>query len=42
MTGSGEDTGVVWNFKPISFKSDSDTFKVVDDNGVEDSVVFSR
>lgn len=42
MTGSGEDTGVVWNFKPISFQSDSDTFKVIGDNGVEDSVVFSR
>ena len=39
---SGEDTGVIWTFPGISLKKDSDTFRVVANNGVKDEVTFSR
>lgn len=31
-------TGVVWTFKPVSFKTSSDKFKVVSDTGASDEV----
>jgi hypothetical protein len=40
MNSSGEETGVIWKFKPVSFQTPKDTFKVVSDNGTEDSVTF--
>ncbi len=40
LNGSGEKTGVIWNFKPISFTSQKDSFKVVSDNGTADEVEF--
>lgn len=38
MRGSGESTGVIWNFRPISFKTDCDTFCVVAQDGTRDTV----
>lgn len=40
--GSEESTGVIWTFPSVRLKTDCDTFKVVSDNGVEDSWVLSR
>lgn len=39
---SEEDTGVIWTFKGLSMKKDSDTFKVVANNGTKDEVTFWR
>jgi beta-galactosidase len=39
---SGEDTGVIWTFEGIRLNKDSDTFRVVANNGVKDEVTFSR
>ncbi|MBR1927996.1 MAG: hypothetical protein IJ840_09675 [Bacteroidales bacterium] len=41
-TTSGEDTGVIWTFPGIRMKKDSDTFRVVANNGVRDEVTWSR
>ena len=38
---SEEDTGVIWTFRGLTLKKDSDTFKVVGGNGVTDEVTFS-
>ncbi len=42
MNGSGEESGVVWNFKPLYFQTDKDTFKVVSNDGSEDSVILVK
>ncbi len=42
LNGSGEETGVIWNFKPVNFEGSNDTFKVVADNSVSDEVVFQQ
>lgn len=39
---SGEDTGVIWTFTGLRMKKDSDTFKVVANNGTKDEVTYSR
>ena len=39
---SGEETGVIWTFPGIRLKKDSDTFRVVANNGVKEEVTFSR
>ena len=39
---SGEDTGVIWTFPGIRLKKDSDTFRVVANNGTKDEVTWSR
>ena len=39
---SEEDTGVIWTFPGLRLKKDSDTFKVVANNGAKDEVTFSR
>ena len=39
---SEEDTGVIWTFPGIRLKKDSDTFKVVANNGTNDEVTISR
>jgi beta-galactosidase len=41
-TSSGESTGVIWEFPAVRLKTDQDTFKVVSDKGVTDSVTLSR
>ena len=41
-TGSGEDTGVIWTFPGIRLQKDSDTFRVVANNGARDEVTWSR
>lgn len=40
--GSGESTGVIWTFPAVRLKTDTDTFKVVANNGTEESVTLSR
>ena len=40
--GSEEETGVVWTFPGIRLKKDSDTFKVVANDGTKDEVTVSR
>lgn len=42
MMGSGESTGVIWEFPALRLKTESDTFKVVSENGVQDEVTISR
>lgn len=42
MTCSGETTGVVWEFPAVRLLTGQDTFKVVADDGVTDSVTLSR
>lgn len=42
MTGSGESTGVVWEFPALRLQTDRDTFKVVSNDGVSDTVTLSR
>ena len=42
LASSGEETGVVWTFDPVTFETASDTFKVVAENGTEDSVTFEE
>jgi beta-galactosidase/beta-glucuronidase len=42
MNGSGEETGVIWKFKPLKFLSDNDTFKVVSDEGTSDEISLQR
>lgn len=39
---SGEDTGIIWTFTGLRMKKDSDTFKVVANNGAKDEVTYSR
>ena len=39
---SEEDTGVIWTFKGLTLKKDSDVFKVVANNGAKDEVTFWR
>jgi len=39
---SGEDTGVIWTFTGLRMKKDSDTFRVVSNNGVKDEVTWIR
>ena len=39
---SEEDTGVIWTFTGLRLKKDSDTFKVVANNGVKDEIILSR
>ena len=41
-TSSGEDTGVIWTFPGIRMKTDSDSFRVVANNGTRDEVTWSR
>lgn len=36
LNNSGESTGLVWTFKPVKALTATDTFKVVDNRGVED------
>ncbi|MBR4755441.1 MAG: hypothetical protein IK076_00705 [Bacteroidales bacterium] len=38
---SEEDTGVIWTFSGLRLKKDSDTFKVVANNGVKDEITLS-
>ena len=38
LNGSGEETGVIWNFKPVKFASANDTFKVVSSDGTTDEI----
>ena len=42
MNGSGEETGVIWKFKPLKFLSDNDTFKVVSEEGTSDEISLQR
>lgn len=37
LTSSGEVSGVIWQFKPVRLQSDKDTFRVVADDGTEDT-----
>ncbi len=39
---SEEDTGVIWTFKGLRLKTDSDTFRVVANNGTKAEVTWSR
>jgi beta-galactosidase len=39
---SGEDTGVVWTFDGLKLNKESDTFRVVANNGVKDEVTWNR
>ena len=41
QVSSGEDTGVIWTFPGIRLKKDSDTFRVVANNGVKDEVTWT-
>lgn len=38
---SGESTGIIWNFAPVKFLTDKDSFKVVADDGTADDVSFT-
>lgn len=38
MSNSGEETGVIWNFKPVRFAGERDTFKVVAADGTSDEI----
>lgn len=40
LNGSGEETGVIWNFKPVKFTSAKDTFKVIAGDGTSDEVTL--
>jgi len=42
MKSSGEETGVVWCFKPVLMKSDNDSFRVAASDGTSDAVTFKR
>ena len=42
LTQSGEDTGVIWTFGPMKFKSNEDKFKVVASNGTTDEVSWKK
>jgi beta-galactosidase len=42
MKGSGEETGIIWNFKPVKMQTNNDTFKVVANNGTSDQVTFKK
>ena len=35
------ETGVIWTFSPLKYKTDRDTFRVADDNGNSDEVSWS-
>lgn len=39
---SGEDTGVIWTFEGLKLNKESDTFRVVANNGVKDEVTWNR
>lgn len=39
---SGEETGVIWTFPGIRLQKDSDTFRVVANNGTKDEVIWAR
>lgn len=42
MKGSDEETGIIWNFKPVKMQTSNDTFKVVANNGTSDQVTFKK
>ncbi len=42
MMSSDEPTGVVWTFPAVRMKTDEDTFRVVSNNGVEDTIVLRK
>ena len=42
MMSSEEPTGVVWTFPAVRMKTDEDTFRVVSNNGVEDTIVLRK
>ena len=41
MNSTGENTGVIWKFKPLEPNGDRDTFMVVSDNGTTDQVTWN-
>lgn len=40
LESSGEVTGVIWTFSPVKLQGQQDTFRVVSDSGVEDSITL--
>ena len=42
LTSTGENTGVIWQFSPVTLKGESNSFKVVSDSGKEDEISLRR
>jgi len=42
LNGSGESTGIIWKFPAVRLKTESDTFKVVANDGTTDTMILSR
>ena len=42
LKNSGEETGLIWRFKPVTLKTADDTFSVVASDGTQDKVQFQR
>lgn len=41
LTSSGEVSGVIWQFRPLHLNGSKNTFRVVSDNGIEDSWILA-
>lgn len=42
LSSSGENTGVIWQFSPVTLQSQADTFRVVSANGTQDSITLKK